>query len=137
VSRYKYSVPRLTGTEPLLAVQDRAIDPVRNRMDPAQDKLYAGSLPMGQRVAASKELPSVDGRNVLLRGDPVTRGPVYSSLSDTRAGIFCRQSVGSCIDHRRVSQSADGIHGEELWAIPLLPYPKHPASAQSAWWRRY
>jgi len=31
----------------------------------------------------------------------------------------------------------DGTHGEELWAIPLLPYPKAPASAQSAWWRRY
>ena len=31
MSRYKYSVPRLTGTEPLLAVQDRAIDPVRNK----------------------------------------------------------------------------------------------------------
>jgi len=31
----------------------------------------------------------------------------------------------------------DGVHGEELWAIPLLPAPKAPASAQSAWWRRY
>ena len=31
----------------------------------------------------------------------------------------------------------DGVHGEELWVIPLLPYPKAPASAQSAWWRRY
>jgi ELWxxDGT repeat protein len=34
-------------------------------------------------------------------------------------------------------QADDGVHGEELWAIPLLPYPKAPASAQSAWWRRY
>jgi ELWxxDGT repeat protein len=31
----------------------------------------------------------------------------------------------------------DGILGGELWAIPLLPVPKAPASAQSAWWRRY
>ena len=34
-------------------------------------------------------------------------------------------------------QAEDDAHGRELWAIPLLPAPKAPASAQSAWWRRY
>jgi len=34
-------------------------------------------------------------------------------------------------------QAEDDAHGRELWAIPLLPAPKAPASAQPAWWRRY
>ena len=40
-------------------------------------------------------------------------------------------------DHLLFFRAEDDAHGRELWAIPLLPAPKAPASAQSAWWRRY
>jgi hypothetical protein len=106
---------------PLLVLQDRAFDPVSKRMNAAQDKLYTALLPIVDRqVEAPKEVPSVDGRNVLLPGDSDCRLPVFSSVA-LRYDAPLRRFVQDDTRRIRVEFPVDEKTAALMESQPTLP----------------